>query len=402
MHQKLLVISGNAPGYDGVGAILIRQILEVLSRQNLRIIALRNRDQINTKNINNPWVDLSLLRRYEPSFRPFPNLAGELISFSANRLLLGRHINKLMASVVEASKQHQCQAIFAVLDCPTVILMAEKLAKQLNLPLYCFVMDHPNLFVRDFGYDRFFKAYLLRCFDRVMNYADRIAVAGETMQTAFEKRYGKQSVILRQGLDYEKYACRDNSHKLLNPDCVRIGFAGSLTAKDTFEQFLASLDRCQWRLADKPVILRILGAHIKLIPTGPQHIEYFGWRSLDELVTLMEECNILYLPQSFEPSLKDFTELSFPNKLCTYIPAKRPIALHAPPGSSIVNFYSKYACGPLSTSYQCDELLDSLESTLKNRQVYKQYQDSADEVFAKEINRQQLTQNSILFFNKNL
>ena len=248
-------------------------------------------------------------------------------------------------------------------------------------------MDGPRLHIRDYGYDRFVARGLLRSFDSAMEHAARIAVAGEAMQSAYESRYGKKGAILRQGLTYRP---ADTLKPLTSNSILRIGFAGSLTARDAFDELLLELGRRQWTIAGRKVILRIVGAHLKLLPMGPQHIEYFGWQAVPDMIRLMQECDFLYMPQPFTPELQEFTELSFPNKLCTYVPARRPILLHTPPNASLPAFFHRFPCGPQTTTLNARDLVHQLEQAVMNPRVYHDYTQAAENAFKEELNEERL------------
>jgi hypothetical protein len=387
-YPRLLVLTGSAPGTDGVGAILQRQILEELPREQLKIVTLVASRDAEKITADHPWVDTQLPRRYEFAYRPLPGLIGDWISLAGFSVLARRHFARLVKDTVASGREHNCEAVFAVLESPTVVFIAEQVARQLEVPLYCFVMDGPRLHIHDYGYGPRLSKQLLKAFDSAMHYASRIATAGEAMQQSYSKTYGKKAAILRQGVDY----CPSDTlpEPPQNDEPVRIGFAGSMTARDAFAKLLEDLDRRHWKLSGSDVVLRIIGSYVKLIPTGPQHIEYFGWRTVPDMLRLMEECHFLYMPQPFSGHLREFAELSFPNKLCTYVPARRPIMLHAPPNASLPSFFNRFACGPRSTELSARSLLEETEETVFDTDAYRSFQRTVETAFRDELNQEQL------------
>jgi hypothetical protein len=363
----------------------------------LRIVALTPRG-IDQERVNrNDWVDANLTRRYEHAYRPVRGLVGELTSYVAHKVLCQPHLKRLVKECTRIGEAHQCEAVLAVLESPSLIFIAERVARRLSVPLYCFVMDGPNIHIRDFGYDRFLRKRLLRHFDLALERAERIAVAGEAMQQAYGSRYGKTCSILRQGMEYQAESA--SPHRV-NAGHLTIGFAGSLSAKDAFASLLEELDRRKWILAGRGVTIRLVGTHVRLTPTGPQHIEYFGWRSLPDLVHLLRDCDFLYMPQPFNDQDREFAELSFPNKLCTYVPARRPIMLHTPATASLPSFFARYPCGPQSTVLAAGELLDQVEAAASDETVYSSYINTVERAFQEELNRRKLRDQVRWFLRK--
>jgi len=397
-NQKILVMSGIVPGDDGVGAILLKQILELLPRDQLKIITFKKQGSPVEKAKRSCWSDLQLNRRYEPAYKPVNGLVGEAISFMAHVLFGLPHLNRLKRACIQAGEDFACTAVFAVMDNPTVIRIATSVSKRLEVPLFSFVMDGPMLEARNYFYGPCLTRGLIRSFDEAMHHSEQLAVAGETMQLEYDKRYGKTSIIFRQGVpDFPDASPASESSP---SEILRIGFAGSMTARDTYEHLIAELDRRSWQLGGKQIVLRIIGAHLKLVPTGPQNIEYFGWRSIPEMIKLTAECDFLYLPQSFEPSLREFTELSFPNKLCTYLPARRPILLHTPVYGSLNQFFQEFSCGPVSNTLHAEDILKSVEHLMECSSAVTEHQQAIESAFSYRLNHACLAENVAKFFDR--
>lgn len=396
---RLLVMTGSVPGANGVGAILVKQILQQIPRELLRIATFTQKVQHSVPAESNAWVDANFIRRYEPAYRPVKGILGDVISYVAHLTVGQPYLRKLAQQCVSEGKLHGCNGVLAVMDNPTVIRIAEKVARKLGVPLYSFVMDDPALQANDFGFGRLLRASLQRSFDRAMKHSHRIAVAGESMRDAYEKLYKKRGSILRQGLPYTP---DDSSPSAVSEsNKIVIGFAGSMTARDTYEQLITELDRRNWKLAGKKVIFRIIGSYLKLVPSAPQHIEYFGWRSVPELVALSKECDFLYLPQSFSEDLRAFTELSFPNKLCTYLPARRPIILHTPSYGSLGRFFSEYPCGPVTHEFEPTSLLDEVEHIVMDKKEYRNFQGAIESALENALNEDFLKSEVRSFLGEN-
>ncbi len=118
---------------------------------------------------------------------------------------------------------------------------------------------------------------------------------------------------------------------------------------------------------ERKVILRMAGTRYLLEPRGPQQIEYFGWRSVEETIEILSEADLLYLPQPFAESLRPLAELSFPTKLSTYLAAGRPVLLHAPSYASVCPFFKRFAfgqhCESLNENDIAKKVLDCVDAS---------------------------------------
>lgn len=384
---RLLVVSGFQPGDQHVGSVLLQQILGLLPTSSFRIVVALPR----TESVRRSGDDEVILRRrYESSFRPIGGLPGRGTEYLAHRVLFERHVATLQRSCLGELQAHACEAILVVLDCPTTIALASSLSRCSRLPLLLFVMDSPEHLCRQYGYSGGTTRRLMHHFHHALHKATRIAVAGESMQEAYQTQYGKACTILRQGLPY---SVPWNSQWASTGETLTIGFAGSITAPDAFQSLLRGLRERKWQLAGRSVTLRFVGAQLRLDPDGPMNIQYFGWRSVAETIELMATCDVLYLPQPFSQSLRPCAELSFPNKLCTYLPSRRPILLHTPIHGSLNSFFRKYPCGPICNELKSDQLLNQLEQMVLSQSNYQRHLFAVEEAFRSELNLASLHRN---------
>jgi hypothetical protein len=258
--------------------------------------------------------------------------------------------------------------VWAVLESPTAICLAAPVAKQLGVPLITTVWDDPELLARQLNLDRFTREALFRQFSEAIGSSQRCAVIGESMKAAYHSKYGTDGVVIRHGVP--TCLCRSPGNRVI-ADTIRIGFAGSLTARDAFKTLIAALNEASWKIAGREVVLRIIGARYTLAARQAQRIEYFGWRSVEETVALLSECDATYLPQPFADCDRTFTRLSFPTKLSTYLAAGRPIILHSPPDSSLGGFYRRYPFGVWCDTLDAAQLGQKIALLLTDDAVYQ-------------------------------
>lgn len=384
-RPRILLLSGTIPGEAGVGEIILRDECNELSPGQVRCIAFVPRTAGARESAERcPEVVRVFDRRYETSWRPLSGLAGGVISSLAFRAKSRPYLRRLASEVVEIAREQQVDMVWAVLDCPTVILLAQEVAQRLGKPLAVLVWDAPELFCEQLGHDRWTRRTVLNAFERVMRSASRCAVVGESMKTAYDAAFGQDCVIVRHGLS-KKVSATPLSARPDRNEWV-IGFAGSLTASDAFNRLVAALDSVAWRIADREVVLRIVGARYLLEPHGPRRIEYYGWRSVPETLALMADTDLLYLPQPFSDAYRSLASLSFPTKLSTYLPAGRPILLHAPSYASLVPFFQRYPFGARCESLEPVPIVDALSKLLTDEALGRQAVAAGRAAFDEELN----------------
>ena len=355
----ILMLSGTIPGEPGVGGVILKDLLESSPAGSVVCAPVPSAQALQLDWMARcPLACTPFPRRFETGWRPFGGVAGELVGWSARNAMFGRHCRQLVRDISHTIATQEIRRVWAVLDCPTVIQIADHIAAQLGVPLSVMVWDAPELLVAQLRLDRWSGRSLLGRFERVLKQADRVGVICEQMQSAYEQRFGAgHYVVMRHGISESLWqpASADRS-----PHELRIGFAGSMTSPQAFQQLIQVLNACHWKISERSVTLRLIGSRYTLDSRMPQHIEYFGWRTLDETVQLLAECDLLYLPQPFESKLRDLAALSFPTKLTSYLAAGRPVLLHAPEYASIVPLFSKYQFGRWCPYADADALSDVL------------------------------------------
>jgi glycosyltransferase involved in cell wall biosynthesis len=77
---------------------------------------------------------------------------------------------------------------------------------------------------------------------------------------------------------------------------------------------------------------------------GPM-IKYHQAVSHSEILTVLRNADILYLPLAFESPIPEVIMTASPGKTGEYLSVGRPILVHAPKGSFISWYFSRNGCG---------------------------------------------------------
>ena len=366
---RTLLYSGTVPDQPGVGGIVLRDMCDLLPAGRLRCFAVPGRGSRALMQ-SCPEVADFVERRFDTAYRPMPGILGELIALAARKAKRPRHLRAIVDRAVECGRSHRAELVWTIFNCPTVIQTARLVASRLGVPLVVWVEDAPELLSHQLHHDRWFARALMRDVRATIESSVRCAVIGETMKAAYDEAYGKDCIILRHGLkespDQVPQVRPSHESKIV------IGFAGSITADDTFRQLLQTLDDSDWLLDGREVVLRLVGCKVLLDPRAPQRIEHFGrLRNVSDTVKVLADCDVLYLPQPFADQLRPLASLSFPAKLATYLASRRPVVLHSPEYGSLVPFFKRYPCGTWCGSLEGNEIISAIRDVACNPARYR-------------------------------
>ena len=355
--RRILLLTGTAPKPDGVGGIILHDLAKFLPPGTLSVAyvldaAGSTRDE--TTPDGDPMRVLPVPFQRRPKSRW--GRPGRALDWMAMRKANRRHVSAAVRACVEYARAQGVDEVWAVLDTPAATAMAAPVAKALGLPLRATVWDDVEHNVRHFGLDRFTAARFRKDFGDAIRSSERVAVIGETMQAEYERLHGKRGVILRHGAEqaFTPDVQRQQREEL------RIGFAGSVSARSAFECLLKALDRLGWLIDGREVTLVLMGQRFDLWSNVPRRIECLGYRSVDDTIRILSACDVNFLPQPFEPDWRAFAELSFPSKLTTYLAAHVPILLHAPQHASLPAFFARYPFGGYCDTLDVDQLASML------------------------------------------
>lgn len=350
---RTLLLTGTRPVPDGVGGIILDELCGFLPRNSLSVALVEEGRGVSSECLLRHGAPM---RRFSVDYarRPESRLGrvGRALAWPFVRARNQRNLRRTLRDCIDWGRKNAVEQVWAVLDTPVAIELAQPLAQALGVPLRTTVWDDVEHNTRYFGLDRWSARKVTDGFAGAMRAAASTAVIGETMQAEYARRYGSHGVIVRHGVTTTAAPLPVVSAR----DVVRIGFAGSVTARSAFDLLLATLDRLRWRIDEKPVILTVMGPRFDLRSNVERRIECLGWRTVEQTIAALSVCDFNYLPQPFESEWDSFSRLSFPSKLTTYLAAAAPILLHAPDSGSLPRFFADHPFGACCTSLESERL----------------------------------------------
>jgi hypothetical protein len=382
---KILLLTATAPRPDGVGGIILSDLCALLPHDSACIAyvpersSAEDRDSVVANELLLRTFPVPYARKQQSHFGRIGRGVRRLLGSFGNR----KAIAAARRDIVRWARERDVTQVWAILDSPVTTELADGLARDLGVPLRTTVWDdvhHNNAYYGISGREA---RRQVERFSDALRHGESCAAIGETMKAEYERLYGARNVtILRHGVDVALSTCVVAAQR----SEIMIGFAGSVTARTAFDCLLATLDRLQWQLDGKAIVLRLLGHRFDLRSKVERHIECFGWRSVDDTVRLLSECDVNYLPQAFEADWEPFSRLSFPSKLTTYLATGAPVLLHAPANASLPAFLQRYEFGTWCDSLQSGALEQALRGSLDpaRRPGYRQ---TGNRALAEEFSR---------------
>jgi len=380
---RVLLLTGTPPGYSGVGGIFLKELCMSYPKDSICCCTLP-RTRSNANDLD--WLPIEyFVRPRERGFELLGHFGQVSVLFVQQYMMLTRN-PALVRHITRFGRQYDTEIVWSILNSPALIHLAHKVAATLSVPLVVTVWDPPERFAVDLRMDAFSKRLLLREFAKTLRAADRCAVASEEMHEEYKKRYGIESVVLIHGVHPKLH--RPATKQLAKSDQFIIGVAGSLYAQPEFKALISALSSVGWRLVGRDVIVRVLGSVIPIHTSSLDkvHIEYFGWRTLEETIDILSKVHITYLPYWFDKRYSMAVRLCFPNKLSTYLAAGKPVLFHGPEDSSPAHFFGKYPVGLCCHSLEKGPIIESLKRFITDAELYTLAAKAGQEALDKELN----------------
>jgi glycosyltransferase involved in cell wall biosynthesis len=160
------------------------------------------------------------------------------------------------------------------------------------------------------------------------------------------------------------------AQRLNHSSQLSIGYAGGWRTPREWEAVFSALSACDWQIAGREVVVRMLSNHATLRGGGKRHVEFLGWRSVEETVNIMSQTDVGYVPYWFDERYGLSVRLCFPGKVTTYLAAGRPILYHGPEDSSVVDFLERFPAGLGCHSMDEDDIVEALRRLIVDQEFY--------------------------------
>lgn len=356
--MKILFIGDGYPIGKDAGSVLYQRILKSYGINNFCYYGVGYRTLLK-------WSDefremprsLSSLRiwsrgRFSKYLRRIP-LVEELYYFFVRPFVIWK-VNRFI-------RINNVELIFAVLRAD-VLAIVNQVSEKNKLPLLGFISDTVEA---EYGDKSGIYRFKLQEYLRAIRNSQGVYVAGEAMDDYVKNRFKKPTSILRLGFypNFKK-AINDQSKE------IKIFFSGSVYAQNEFEIFVNALSAFSRKYSDHILTLITATSYKIEFKNILIKIVNLGWVSEEELIGVMQESYIGYVPYKFDERSVTQMTYAFPNKTGFYLSTGLPIFFHGPVYSSMVKFFEKYQCGIHCSSLDQNVIISHLEKMIFDNEFY--------------------------------
>lgn len=218
------------------------------------------------------------------------------------------------------------------------LLQLENYAKGAGIPYDIYLVDDFETSLLPGASSRL-RELVRRIESRVLRNAGSVyAISSGYCEHLFEK-YGVPAAFLPYSVSPNR---RFSKHTLTERLIVFIGSVNRLYMSPILE--LANAINCGTVAGTYRIRIVSLGKPPTEIEEycGKRIIEWVEGRSVEDLRAAMAPAWALFLPYSFEMSVRKLVETSFPTKLTDYAEVGRPILIYAPSSASTSRYANKY------------------------------------------------------------
>lgn len=375
--KNTLLITSSAPGLSGVGGVLIGDMLNVDGVSRISLAAIVSRGQAEKSDKSRILEFQSLEPKAEWFPEPRRSLFGTLSRLRHRVFSYDRHVSMLVQNAREFLAKTAPEQLWVILNSTSAIDLTYSLLPDLKCELIVQVWDDPYHLCQQRLVDRVTRERTMSRFQTLLRRATRVGVICEEALEHYGRISPVPMTIVRHGLEGQDTTPRCD---VGTPGEFRIGFSGSLYAFDAWKTLERALDRTNWQLNGRKVVLIVAGGHIAFTSRSRADARFVGWRSQSELHELLCSCDAVYLPQSFSSGDRALTQLSFPTKLSSYVATGRPVIAHGPVYGSVNRFCHEHGFGAVCDSLDPGELLSILTALACDEDFRKRQAESSTRV----------------------
>lgn len=333
--KRLLVATEFPPDAAGGGPAVIRQMLGGFPRHELHwwsVLPLRGAKPDWVASHRSPWFH----RKLYPE-RKMP----ELRSWVLEHLWTP----PAAASLKGCIRENAPDTVWAIphnWSIPVLHDVLVPMKQRLHVTMQDFVDVHRN--PQRFGADRCRRMAAMA--EALYRRAETCDATSLPMLEVLQRETGKAGAqMIHQGLEPDDFVFLENAPpRPAGP--VRIAYAGTILADETFAWFAGVLEAIRPRL-NRPVFFDFYGAHSYADREWfrPEWMREHGNLSDRKVIEALRECTWGFIPMHFEDHDPRYNRYSFPTKFITYLAAGLPVIAAGHPESSVMRMASAYQLG---------------------------------------------------------
>jgi glycosyltransferase involved in cell wall biosynthesis len=370
--MRILLLTDIPPNKVYPGALFLDSLCRLLPQDSLVCFCVVNPKLDASVSPDLTWIPI----QYNEKPKEQTDLHPRHLSTYWNRLhnlvwesyVSVKQIPRIAEAAIEFGRRQKCDIVWCVLEGQTLIRLARRVADGLGIPLYTQVFDPPYRWLYMHQVNRFSSRRIIAEFEAALRHSKSCATGSWAMAEEYHQKYRVKTVPVVPSLREELSLPAQIQNSI--GDTFVIGAAGQLYATEEWKALLDALTCIDWQLAGREVRLWILGHNVQLDAKTKMNVEFFGWRSQEEVITLLSKASILYCSYWFTQLFEASARLSFPSKLVSYLATGRPVLFHGPTYASPHKFLAQHGAGISCHSLKPEDIVESLTRLATDQALY--------------------------------
>lgn len=368
--KKTLILTSTVPGSGGVGDIYLKNIISGFDKSLFVRCSIVK--QQSTK-FDSTWegVESKVIQIYKSHY---PGVSSYYLTRFLKNNMPGI-VNELILLI----KRMEVDKIWVTLSSPELIILAKALSENTNVKIYSTIWDVPEYLLKNNHFDPITCKFVKREFINILNYSEKISVIDEGMKMYLPVSLHDKSVIVRNGVSYTDFDLNDHCVNVSN--VIKIVFAGSIYAKKEWNALVRSLVSCDFTINGKEVELICIGKLPRYGIFKDDRIDFKPFMPNSEVLKILSECDIGYVPYWFNSRNRLIVSTSFPGKIASYLSVSLKVMFHGPDFASVKLFLDKYEVGKCCHSLEEKHIIKTL-SDIDSLYVDEHQLSMAKEIFS--------------------
>lgn len=387
--KRILLFSDIPPCENYSGGLVLKQLYDFLPGNMIRgvIVMDPSLDPVIPEKYHS--IDLQIINKPRDNwgkkfkFKIFRQ-AFSLLMEIYNSLFQEQMIIKKVLDIIEDYKP---DAIWIIIEGHSIIRMEEKLSRKTKILIYSLVWDPPGWWLRENKVNYFTSKQTIKRFQKLLILSKKTGTASWALSEEYE-HLGADTIPLVASLD-TSYLLQPAKKPHEREEFI-ITIAGQIYANTEWESLLKALAQMNWQFQEKPIKIRILSRYAVLWTNGFSNIEFLGWRTQEETISILSDSDILFCPYWFSEEFYEEARLSYPSKLTSYFASGRPVLFLGPEYSSPASLIKKFKVGLGCYSLNTTDIIEAISRLLSDFCLYSNIASNAHKFFQDYLSNQKL------------
>lgn len=352
MKPKILLLTDVQPSKNYSGALVSLQCVKYLLEEKYDVFCVTIKSKSVVENLDDEVsseINTLVLQKPDENHE--------------NRDDYNNKIKELIKQTYKYIKDNKINIILCPIQGETILKVLIGVNRISKIPYVAQVWDPIEWVLDDLKYSEEEKERIVKAYYRCLKKAQSVLSASHSMAKYFINNYNIKSLPLYSSFEFPLIESKNNSSQ---KEYI-ILMSGQTYAEKGLNSLFGALEKMNWEYKGKKIIFKYYGSNNPKIFNN-EHVIKCGY--VDQKVLMEEEtkATVLYCPYFFEDnfSLDLVSKTSFPSKIATYIPALRPIMIHASKKSSVYTTFKKYNAGYLIDTMEVEDLGSCLSKIFDN------------------------------------